>query len=72
MKSVLMYDLEDNYICEFKNYKECANYFLTTTKVIACYICRSRKGIIDKKYDKTYKRWVRLFKEEKEIEESEE
>lgn len=22
---IVMYDIEDNYICEFKNYKECAN-----------------------------------------------
>lgn len=46
---ILMYDLEDNYLCEFKNYKECAKYFNTTTKVIQCYISRSIKGTIDKK-----------------------
>lgn len=61
---VVMYDLEDNYICEFKNYKECAEYFNTTTKVIACYLCRSAKKKIDKKRDYKNKRWVRLFKEE--------
>lgn len=27
-----MYDLEGNYICEFKNYLECAKYFNTTRK----------------------------------------
>ena len=60
---ILMYDLEDNYICEFENYKECANYFNTTTKVIHCYISKSKKGIIDRKRDFKNKRWVRLFKE---------
>lgn len=60
---ILMYDLEDNYLCEFKNYKECAKYFNTTTKVIQCYISRSIKGTIDKKRDKNKNRWVRLFKE---------
>lgn len=60
---ILMYDLEDNYLCEFKNYKECAKYFNTTTKVIQCYISRSIKGTRDKKRDKNKNRWVRLFKE---------
>lgn len=59
---ILMYDLEDNYLCEFKNYKECAKYFNTTTKVIQCYISRSTKGTRDKKRDIKNKRWVRLFK----------
>lgn len=62
---IVMYDIEDNYICEFKNYKECANYFNTSTRVIQSYICRSKKGIIDKKLDKKHNRWVRLFKEDK-------
>ncbi len=66
---ILMYDLDDNYICEFKNYKECARYFNTTIKVIHCYICRSKKGIIDKKKDFYHHRWVRLFKEDKEVSE---
>lgn len=59
---ILMYDLEDNYLCEFKNYKECAKYFNTTTKVIQCYISRSIKGTIDKKRDKNKNRWVKLYK----------
>lgn len=62
---IFMYDLEDNYICEFKTYKECANYFNTSTKVIQTYISKSRKGTRDKKRDFNNKRWVRLFKEEK-------
>lgn len=61
---IIMYDSEDNYLCEFKNYKECANYFNTSTKVIYSYICKSRKGIIDRKRDFKNNRWVRLFKEE--------
>lgn len=60
---ILMYDLEDNYICEFKNYKECANYFNTSIRVIHSYICKSKKGKIDKKRDSKNKRWVRLFKD---------
>ncbi len=62
---IAMYDLEDNYIMSFDSYKECADYFNTTTKVIQCYICRSKKGRIDKKRDKEGK-YVRLFKIEEE------
>ena len=61
---IIMYDLEDNYLCEFKNYKECADYFNNSTKEIHSYICKSRKSIIDKKRDFKNNRWVRLFKEE--------
>lgn len=61
---IVMYDLEDNYIKEFKNYKECAEYFNTSRKVIVCYICRSKKGIVDKKRDAKNCQWVRLFKVE--------
>ena len=61
---IIMCDSEDNYLCEFKNYKECANYFNTSTKVIHSYICKSRNGIIDRKRDFKNNRWVRLFKEE--------
>lgn len=60
---IMMYDLEDNYLWEFDSYKECANYFNTTTKVIQCYISKSKKGIRDKKRDSKNKRWVRLFRE---------
>lgn len=60
---IVMYDLEDNYICEFKNYKDCSKYFNTSTKVIHTYICKSQKGTRDKKRDFKNKRWVRLFKE---------
>ncbi len=61
---ILMYDLLDNYIMEFKNYKECAKYFNTSVKVIHCYISRSKRGITDKKRDFKNHRWVRLFKDE--------
>lgn len=59
---IVMYNLEDNYLWEFKNYKECANYFNTTTKVIQSYISKSKKGIVNKKRNFKNKRWVRLFK----------
>lgn len=59
---ITMYDLEDNYLYEFKNYKDCAKYFNTSIKSIQCYICRNKQEKIDKKRDKKNKRWVRLFK----------
>lgn len=59
---IAMYDLEDNYLYEFKNYKECAKYFNTSKDSIQCYICRNRQGKVDRKRDKSNKRWVRLFK----------
>ena len=59
---ILMYDLEDNYICEFKNYKDCAKYFNTSIKAIHTYICKSQKGTRDKKRDFKNNRWVRLFR----------
>ena len=59
---ILMYDLEDNYICEFKNYKDCAKYFNTSIKVIHTYICKRQKGTRDKKRDFKNNRWVRLFR----------
>lgn len=59
---ITMYDLEDNYLYEFKNYKDCAKYFNASIKSIQCYICRNKQGKIDKKRDKKNKRWVRLFK----------
>lgn len=60
---IIMYDLEDNYICEFKNYLECAKYFNTTRNVIRTYISLSKKGIRDKKKDVKNNRWIRLYKE---------
>lgn len=60
---IVMYDLEDNYIWSFDSYKECAEYFNTSVKVLHCYISRQRKGIVDNKRDKKHHRWVRLLKE---------
>lgn len=62
MNEIVMYDLEDNYIMSFSGYKECAEYFNTTIQVIHCYICRSKKGIVDKKRDTKNHRWCRLFR----------
>lgn len=59
---IAMYDLEDNLITIFDNYKECAKYFNTSIEVIHSHICRSKKGKVDKKRDKD--RWCRLFKME--------
>ena len=59
---IAMYDLEDNYIMQFKDYKECAEYFKTNPKCIYSYISKSQKGIVNKKWDDNDKRHVRLFK----------
>ena len=47
--TIAMYDLEDNLITVFDSYRECARYFKTSIESIHCYICRSQKGIVDKK-----------------------
>lgn len=60
--SICQYDLEDNYIREFRSYKECAEYFKTSIKSIHCYICRSQKGKVDKKMDKETHQWCRLVR----------
>lgn len=57
---IAMYDLEDNLITCFESYKECAEYFETSVKCIYCYICRNRKGKVDKKRFRG--NWYRLFK----------
>ena len=63
---IAMYDLEDNLVTIFDNYKECAKYFNTSVKVIQCHICRARKGIINKKsYEDG---WCRLIKIEEDKE----
>ena len=41
---ILMYDLEDNYITEFKNTKECAKYIGCSVMSIRSKICRFKKG----------------------------
>ena len=57
-----LYDLEDNLITVFESYKECAAWFNTSIKCIHSYICKSKKGIIDKKRDKKNKQWYRIHK----------
>ena len=57
-----MYDLEGNYICEFKNYLECAKYFKTTRNVIRIHLSLSIQGKVNKKRDIKKDRWVRLYK----------
>lgn len=60
--TIAMYDLEDNLITVFDSYRECARYFKTSIKSIHCYICRSQKGIVDKKLNKEDHKWYRLVK----------
>lgn len=57
-----MYDLEDNYICTFNSYLECAKYFKTTRNVIRTYISLSKQGKVNKKRDIKNNRWVKLYK----------
>ena len=57
---IAMYDLEDNLITIFDNYKECAKYFNTSIECIHCYISRSKKGKVDKK--RCDNSWCRLIK----------
>ena len=59
---IICYDLEDNIVAIFDSYKECAEWFDTTVKVIQDNICRSRKGKIDKKRHFKQKKWYRLYK----------
>lgn len=59
---IAMYDLEDNFINIFDTYKECAEYFETTPRVIHCCMSRMKTGHRDKKWDKKNNRWVRLYK----------
>ena len=56
-----MYDLEDNLITIFDNYKECAIYFNTSVGSIKSHICRIKKGQIERKLDKQNHRWYKLF-----------
>ena len=58
------YDLEDNLIILFDSYKECAEWFNTSIKVIHSYICKSKKGIVDKKRHIRDGKWYRLYKVE--------
>lgn len=57
---IVMYDMEDNFVEMFGNYKQCAEYLKTSEGVIRSYICRSKKGIRDKK--RFNGKWYRLFK----------
>ena len=40
---IAMYDISDNYIRDFENIHECADYFNTNTKTISRYIHELRK-----------------------------
>ena len=59
---IAMYDLEDNLITVFDNYKKCAEYFNTSIESLHSHICRSKQGKVDRKRDIKNKRWCRLFK----------
>lgn len=56
------YDLNDNCIRQFDNYKEVAAAFKTTTKVIQSSVSRIKSGDLNATYDKELHKWVRLYK----------
>lgn len=60
---LIYYSLNDEVLAIFDNYKECAKYFNTTTKVIQCYISRSLRKPNKKKRDIKNKIWGYLVKE---------
>ncbi len=60
--TIIMYDLADNPLFVFTSYKECAEYFGTSTKSIQSHICRSLKGEVNLKNDKKHNRMVKLYK----------
>ena len=57
---IAMYDLDDNLITIFNNYKECANYFDTSVNTIKVHICRLKYGKVAKKRYKGV--WYKLVK----------
>lgn len=66
-KALVMYDLEDNFITIFENYKECADYFNTTPKSIQSFMSKVKTGIYgNRKKDKKENRWIKLYKIEDE------
>lgn len=56
------YDLEDNIIDFFENYKELALTFQTTVESVTSIVCKMKKGKVDKTYDKSKDMWVRLYR----------
>lgn len=60
-----MYDLEDNLVTIFENYKECAKYFNTSIGCIKSHMCRVSKNLLKKKLDKQNHKWYKLFLIEK-------
>ena len=63
---IAIYDLDDNLITTFDNYKQCAEYFNTSIGVIRSHLCRAKQGKTDKKRDLVHKNWCRLYKIEEE------
>ena len=61
---IAMYDLDDNLITVFDNYKECAKYFNTSVNTLKVHICNSRKGKTKKK--RYNGNWYKLIKFEEE------
>ncbi len=56
-----LYDLEDNLVTIFNDYKECAKYFNTSIGCIRSHISRFNKGILKKKLNKENHKWYKLY-----------
>jgi len=61
---IAMYDLNDNILTVFENYKECAKYFNTSLNTLYSAISRMKTGEVKKKRDKKNKIWVKLYRME--------
>jgi len=58
---IVEYDLEDNYLRTFKDYKEAATMLKTTKKILQSAICRIKSGKQKYYRDKVWKKDVRLY-----------
>ena len=56
------YDLNDHCLRIFDNYKEIAEAFKTTTKVIQSSVSRIKSGDMNATYDRELQKWVRLYR----------
>lgn len=59
---IALYDLEDNLITIFDTFKECAEYFDTSTNSIRCHLSLVKCGYRSKKRDRKQHKWCRLFR----------
>ena len=56
------YDLNDHCLRVFDNYKEIAEAFKTDKKVIQSAVSRIKSGKMEKTFDRSLNKWVRIYK----------